>query len=213
MSRTRVKICGITNSEDARAAVALGACALGFVFHPGSPRQVAAELAAELLGQVPAAVTRVGLFVDAERQETQSLVDALPLDLLQFHGDEDAAYCESFGLPYMKAVRGTSTEAIAAGAERHPQAAVILVDSSSSDKAGAFGGSGKTFDWGILPSIKQKLVLAGGLNPGNVADAIRQASPYAVDVSTGVEADGDKRKKDHAKLRDFFESVQAGDEA
>lgn len=187
-------------------AVALGAYALGLNFYPGSPRCVTQQQAEELLQAVPGSVLKVGLFVDAQPSQVRSLLAALPLDLLQFHGKEAPDYCASFQLPYIKAVPGRRAESIAAEASRHPSAASILVDTAAQ---GAFGGTGKCFDWRILPPLQQKLMLAGGLNPSNVAAAIHQAAPFAVDVCSGVEAS--KGVKDHDKMQAFFAAVEAAD--
>ena len=206
LGRTRVKVCGITRAEDALAAVRLGADALGFNFWPGSARALAAEAAAAIVAGLPAFVAKVGLFVDAAPDEVRQRCGALPLDLLQFHGDEAPSYCGAFGKPFIKAIRGGSREAIAATAARYPQAAALLVDGFDDE---GFGGRGKAFDWTQLPELPRPLVLAGGLHAGNVADAIRQTRPYAVDVASGVEAA--KGQKDPARLRDFFAAVRAGD--
>ncbi len=184
MTRVRIKICGITRSEDLRAAVAAGADALGFVFAPRSPRRLSAAAAAALAQQVPAFVTRVGLFMDQPAEEVQRILTEVPLELLQFHGQETGEYCRGFGRPYIKAV------AMAAGAdlgliqEEFADAAALLLDSH---QAGEVGGSGRSFDWSKIPPLRLPLVLAGGLTPENVAAAVRQVEPWAVDVASGVE--------------------------
>ena len=186
--RTRVKICGITRSEDIDIAVAAGVDALGFVFYPPSPRAVSIEQAAKLCAKIPAFVIRVGLFVDAAPDEVNAVLASVPLSLLQFHGSESASYCESFARPYLKAVKiAAHTEAdwVAEQIQLHPNAAGILLDT---DVSGVAGGSGQSFDWSVIPaSSAGKIVLAGGLSEANVAAAIETVRPYAVDVSSGVE--------------------------
>ena len=206
MGRTRVKICGVTRREDAAAAVRLGADALGFNFWRGSSRALETTQAAAVMRTLPPFATKVGLFVDAPPQYVQVVCKALPLDLLQFHGDETPGYCKSFGKPYIKALRGESAEALARDAASYGEAMAILVDGFEGER---FGGTGKTFDWSVLPPLPKPLVLAGGLTPGNVAAAIKQAAPYAVDVSTGVEAS--PGQKDPALMQAFIAAVQAGD--
>lgn len=182
MSRTRVKICGLTRAGDVQAAVAAGADALGFVFAP-SPRQVTVEQAAALTATVPGRIMRVGLFMDAPAIEVERVTGAVTLDLLQFHGSEDDAFCARFGLPFIKAVSMQGGDP-GAEAARFPTAAGILLDSH---EPGGAGGTGVAFDWRREVHITAPLWLAGGLNPGNVAAAVRRLRPYAVDVSSGVE--------------------------
>ena len=205
---TRIKICGITRPEDAACCVAHGADALGFVFYPSSPRYVAPTAAARLVGSVPPFVTRVGLFVNAPAAEVRAVLDAVPLDLLQFHGDEDAAYCASFGLPYLKAARVRPGLDLLEYAARFPSARAILCDAF----VDGYGGGGKTFDWSLVPQgLSLPMVLSGGLSPDNVAEAIRALRPAAVDVSSGVELG--KGVKDHAKIAAFIAEVRAADES
>ena len=184
MNGVRVKICGITRSVDIQAAVRAGVDALGFVFAPRSKRVLEPSLAAELVAQVPAFISRVGLFMDQDSDAVASVLDRVPLNLLQFHGTEDAAYCRQFGLPYIKAVSMVSEQAVQQALDEYPDAAALLLDSHA---PGGVGGSGAVFDWAMIPAASMPLVLAGGLRPGNVRQAVAQVKPWAVDVSCGVE--------------------------
>ncbi|RMH84838.1 phosphoribosylanthranilate isomerase [Pseudomonas sp. AOB-7] len=204
MSVVRSKICGITRIEDALAAVAAGADAIGLVFYAKSPRAVSIEQAAAILQALPPFVTSVGLFVDMPRAELQALLQRLPLDLLQFHGDESPADCEGHGRPYIKALRVRPGEDVAAAMAPYAGARGILLDTFVE---GVPGGTGATFDWSLIPRQAAKpIILAGGLEAGNVAAAIRQVRPYAVDVSGGVEAS--KGIKDAGKIRAFVQAVR-----
>jgi len=184
MNGVRVKICGITRSVDIQAAVQAGVDALGFVFAPRSKRLLEPSLAAELVAQVPAFISRVGLFMDQDSGAVVSVLDRVPLNLLQFHGNEDATYCRQFGLPYIKAVSMVSDQAVQQALDEYPDAAALLLDSHA---PGGVGGSGAVFDWALIPAASMPLVLAGGLRPGNVRQAVVQVKPWAVDVSSGVE--------------------------
>lgn len=204
MSIVRSKICGITRTEDALAAVAAGADAIGLVFYAKSPRAVSVEQAAAILQTLPPFVTSVGLFVDMPRAELQALLQRLPLDLLQFHGDESPADCEGYGRPYIKALRVRPGEDVAAAMAPYAGARGILLDTFVE---GVPGGTGATFDWSLVPrQAARPIILAGGLEAGNVAAAIRQVRPYAVDVSGGVEAS--KGIKDAGKIRAFVQAVR-----
>jgi phosphoribosylanthranilate isomerase len=184
VSQVKVKICGIMRPQDAQAAVAAGADALGFVFAPLSRRKLAADEAVALVAGVPAFVSRVGLFMDQAAAEVGQVLEEVPLNLLQFHGSEDAGFCRQFGLPYIKAVP-MGSDGSAERAERDfPDAAALLLDSHP---VGQAGGTGQTFDWSAIPRLSLPLVLAGGLTPENVRRAVRQVRPWAVDVSSGVE--------------------------
>lgn len=200
----RSKICGITRIEDALAAVEVGADAIGLVFYGKSPRAVSIEQAAAILQALPPFVTSVGLFVDMPRDELQQLLQRLPLDLLQFHGDESPADCEGHGRPYIKALRVRPGEDVAAAMAPYAGARGILLDTFVE---GVPGGTGASFDWSLVPENAAKpIILAGGLDAGNVATAIRQVRPYAVDVSGGVEAS--KGIKDAGKIRAFVRAVR-----
>ena len=200
----RSKICGITRIEDALAAVEAGADAIGLVFYGKSPRAVSIEQAAAILQALPPFVTSVGLFVDMPRDELQQLLQRLPLDLLQFHGDESPADCEGHGRPYIKALRVRPGEDVAAAMAPYAGARGILLDTFVE---GVPGGTGASFDWSLVPENAAKpIILAGGLDAGNVATAIRQVRPYAVDVSGGGEAS--KGIKDAGKIRAFVRAVR-----
>lgn len=202
--RTRVKICGITREDDALAAARLGADALGFVFYAASPRNVDAQRAAEIAAIVPPFVTRVGLFVDAEAGFVKTVIAAVHLDLLQFHGEETSAYCAQFGVPYIKAVRMKPGLDLLQYTVSHRAAAGLLLDSYV---AGVAGGSGTTFDWQRVPrNLDLPLILSGGLDPDNVAAAIQAVKPWAVDVSSGVESA--KGIKNAEKMARFFQGVR-----
>jgi phosphoribosylanthranilate isomerase len=199
----RSKICGITRVEDALAAVAAGADAIGLVFYAKSPRAVSPEQAAAIVQALPPFVTSVGLFVNMPRDQLQALLRQVPLDLLQFHGDESPADCEEYGRPYIKALRVRPDEDLAATIANYSGARGILLDTFVE---GVPGGTGATFDWSLVPSdIAKPIILAGGLEASNVAAAIRQVRPYAVDVSGGVEAS--KGIKDANKIRVFVQAV------
>jgi len=202
----RSKICGITRIEDALLAAEAGADAIGLVFYARSPRAVDVQQARAIIAALPPFVTTVGLFVNASRGELNEVLEALPLDLLQFHGDETAADCAGYHRPYIKALRVRSGEDIKARCAEFPQAAGILLDTFV---PGVPGGTGETFDWSLVPEDPGcPIILAGGLSAENVAAAIRQVRPWAVDVSGGVEAS--KGVKDAAKVRAFVAAVRAG---
>lgn len=209
LTHTRVKICGITRPEDAQTAVAFGADALGIVFYGKSPRSVTVSQAQEIASVVPPFVTLVALFVDEPAQQISRILELLPVGLLQFHGDEPADFCRQFCRPWIKALRVQPQLDIAASCEDYGDASGILLDAFQD---GVPGGTGNTFDWNLagrpLP-LPLPLVLAGGLNPENVASAIAQLRPSAVDVSGGVEtAPG---IKDPDKIRRFITAVRAAD--
>lgn len=200
----RIKICGITRIEDALAAAAAGADAIGLVFYAPSPRAVLPAQAATILAALPPFITTVGLFVDADAAYVREVLRQVPLDLLQFHGDEDAAYCEQFERPYLKAVRVRADQDLATVAAAWPSASGILLDSY---KPGVPGGTGEVFDWALVPAERRwNLVLAGGLSADNVAQAITEVQPWAVDVSGGVEAA--KGIKDIEKINAFVQEVK-----
>ena len=192
MNGTRVKICGVTRLQDLQAAVAAGADALGFVFTPRSRRFLEPAAAAALVAEVPAFVSRVGLFMDQGCEEVARVLERVPLSLLQFHGREDAAFCRQFGLPYMKAFgmaaagapHGKMAEEMTRAERDYADAAALLLDSHG---AGEPGGTGRPFDWAAVPRLSRPLVLACGLTPDNVRAAVRAVRPWAVDVSSGVE--------------------------
>lgn len=201
----RVKICGITRIEDALAAVAAGADAIGFVFHPDSPRAVTPLQAAQIVAALPPFVSTVGLFVDAVEQRIRDTLTQVPLDLLQFHGDETQAQCLIYGRPWIKALRVQPGQDVAALMTAWPCAAGILLDAYHPMQ---HGGTGLQFDWSLVPQQSAvPIILAGGLTPANVAEAIRRTRPYAVDVSGGVEAS--KGVKDADKIEAFMAGVRS----
>ena len=206
--RTRVKICGLTREQDVRSAVALGADAIGLVFHGPSPRAVSLELAAALAAQVPAFVTVVGLFVDAEPEAVRRVLRQVRLGALQFHGNEPPDYCGVFDRPWIKAVAMRDGIDPLEQARRYAGATSLLLDTFDAQVA---GGTGKRFDWDrVPPELAPHIVLAGGLDAGNVADAVMRVRPHAVDVSGGVEAS--KGIKDRNKIAEFMQGVRNGDQ-
>ena len=206
--RTRVKICGITRCEDAQLAVDAGADAIGLVFYEKSPRFVSNERAAEICNQIPAFVSRVALFKDAEQAVVESVLAQVDIDLLQFHGSETPAYCEQFNRPYIKAigVKGIEHDAgfLMSSAETFQSAKALLLDGHAPGEA---GGTGVSFDWAAISKIDKPVVLAGGLTVENVHQAINLMHPYAVDVSSGVESSPGIKDKD--KVAAFMEQVNA----
>lgn len=216
--RTRIKICGLTRPADGAAAAAAGADAIGLVFLSGTPRVVTLDLARAIAHTLPPFVTVVGLFVDPSPDAVWAALAAVPLDLLQFHGDEAPALCRLFGRPYLKAIPVSDTAQKAdllEYAARYGDAAGLLFDAPPS--GGLPGGTGKTFDWDALPVLPgRSIVLSGGLDAGNVGAALRRVRPWAVDVSSGVEvlgADGRPVKglKDPARIAEFIEEVRHAD--
>lgn len=204
---TRIKICGITRLDDALEAARLGADAIGLIFFAGSARHVDAQRAGDIVSALPPFVTSVGLFVDPSRAEVLSVLKRVPLDLLQFHGGEPAEFCASFGRPYIKAIAAAPGVDLLQSAATYPAARGVLVDAFV---PGAHGGTGVTADWSAIPrQMPLPVVLAGGLHPGNVAEAIRAVRPWAVDVSSGVEST--KGVKDHDKLAAFVRGVRNAD--
>jgi phosphoribosylanthranilate isomerase len=203
MSAVRSKICGITCIEDALAAVEAGADAIGFVFYPKSPRAVTAQQAKAIIAALPPFISTVGLFVNASTCELNETLDAVPLDLLQFHGDETPEQCEGYHRPFIKALRVKAGDDIAAACKQYSKASGILLDTYVE---GVPGGTGETFDWALIPKgLSKPIILAGGLTSANVSQAIAQVQPYAVDVSGGVEKS--KGIKDHDKIRAFMSAV------
>jgi len=207
-TRTRIKFCGMTRAEDALAAVALGVDALGFILVPGSPRRVGLDAAAAIRRKLPPLVSVVALLRNPGSGEVRETIKALRPELLQFHGEETPQFCATFGLPYLKAVamRGLQRP-LADIARDYAGAAALLLDGHA---PGELGGQGKAFDWaGITAGLDKPLILAGGLNPHNVATAIRVAHPYAVDVSSGIESK--PGIKDSGKMAAFVQQVRNAD--
>ena len=184
--RTRVKICGITRPEDGYEAARLGVDAIGLVFYPKSPRHVTIEQAKSICQALPGFVTFVSLFLDADADMVKHVIDDIPIDLIQFHGNETAEFCESFKRPYIKALGMSGNNQLQQQAQQYAKAKALLLDSHAVGKA---GGTGETFDWKSVPTEQtQAIILAGGLTPDNVAQAIQQVRPFGVDLSSGVEA-------------------------
>ena len=201
--RTRVKVCGLTTPEDALDVAEAGADALGLVFYAPSPRAVDLARAQAIRAVVPPFVTVVGLFVNALPDEVERICRGVALDCLQFHGDETPAECARFGLPFIKAARIRQGFDLVQFASDYDKAQGILVDAYV---PGTPGGTGKTFDWAMLPvNLPCPVVLSGGLTLSNVAGAIRQVSPWAVDVSSGVERE--PGRKDRMRVRRFLMAV------
>jgi len=203
--QTRIKFCGMTSQQDVQNAIALGVDALGFVFVQKSLRNLSIEQAKILLRNIPPFAVKVGLFMDAEASEVQNVMAQLHLDLLQFHGEESEEFCKQFVWPYLKAVPMGSTVSATDFCANFPSATGFVLDSHS---LGQMGGSGEAFDWSKIPqNLDKPMILAGGLEPNNVAEAIRVARPYAVDVSSGIEAS--KGIKDFVKMEHFIKEVRS----
>ncbi|MFT5716383.1 MAG: phosphoribosylanthranilate isomerase [Oleiphilaceae bacterium] len=206
MLRVRTKICGITRVEDAICAVNSGADAIGLVFYTPSPRNVSVEQAQKICAVLPPFVTVVALFVDEQREVIEQICQALPINLLQFHGKESEKDCLGFSIPYIKAIRVRFDSDVSKAELAYKSAQAILVDAY---KKGVVGGTGELFDWSLLPlEHKKPLILAGGLTPDNIRKAIQTVQPYAVDVSGGVEFK--KSIKDHEKICQFIKEVSRG---
>lgn len=204
MSHTRIKICGITRPDDARVAADCGADAIGLVFYDPSPRAVDIARAREICNALPPLISVVGLFVNPLPELVRAVLADVPLAWLQFHGDEDEAFCGQFDRPYYKAIRVRDSETVARAYSDFANAAGLLVDAYDPER---YGGTGQTFNWAWLPAERPlPLMLAGGLTPANVADAVRQIRPWAVDVSGGVESA--RGIKDPEKIRQFVEGVR-----
>jgi phosphoribosylanthranilate isomerase len=201
--RTRVKICGFTRVQDAIAAARLGVDAIGLVFYAPSPRHVPVEIAREIVSSLPAFTSVAGLFVDAAAEQVYEVLSQVPLDLLQFHGNETADYCGQFGRAYIKSVPMRYDTDLDAIALEYADAAGLLLDV---DNPAAKGGTGVAFDWALVPrNCRLPLIVAGGLCPANVGVALRQAKPYAVDVSSGVESA--KGIKEQQRMAAFLDEV------
>ena len=204
--RTRIKICGLTREADLDAAVSAGADAVGFVFFDKSPRHVTIERAAELARRLPPFVTPVGLFVNASPALIERAAQAIPQLVLQFHGDETPGECHAAGRPYLRAALMAPGLDLLDFATQYPDAQAILLDAHVE----GYGGGGKVFDWSLIPrNVPRPVVLSGGLHAGNVIEGILRVRPWAVDVSSGVEAA--KGIKDAAAIRRFCEAVREAD--
>jgi len=203
--RTRVKICGITRSQDAEFAAEMGVDAIGLVFFEASPRAVTIAQAKKIVAILPPFVSVVALFVDAAASTVNDCLAALPIDMLQFHGDESQEYCAQFSRPYLKAIRMREGIDLVAQSEIYNDACALLLDSY---QPGVQGGTGQTFDWSMIKKINKPIILAGGLTAENVGGAIKRVHPFAVDVSGGVEED--KGIKAHEKINAFMQEVENG---
>jgi phosphoribosylanthranilate isomerase len=205
--RTRVKICGFTRVEDAVCAARLGVDAIGLVFYPPSPRNVGVEQAVKIVNALPAFVSVVALFVDEQESQIRKILQRVPIDCLQFHGDESAEACRLYNKRYMKAVRVQHTIDISDLASQYHDAAGLLLDAYH---PGAKGGTGSRFDWELVPEqCVLPIILAGGLDENNARQAVQAVRPYALDVSSGVEAE--KGVKDALKMAAFIREVNEGD--
>ncbi len=205
--RTRVKICGLTRIQDVEAAVASGADAIGLVFYPPSPRAVTIDQAARLCKVLRPFVSAVGLFVDARPDEIESVLAQVPLDLLQFHGDESPEFCSRFNRRWIKAIRMRPGIDLEAERARFAGAEGLLLDAYHPARP---GGTGQRFDWDLIPpQLAPEIILAGGLDPTNIAEAIARVRPYGIDVSGGVELA--KGIKDHQLIASFMQGVREGD--
>ena len=213
--RTRIKLCGLSKPADVSCAIDLGADAIGLVFYPPSPRSVSVAQAVELVHQVPPFVSVVGLFVNPTPDWMREVVSNVGLSLLQFHGDETPAQCESLasvaGLPWLRALRiaaDTLPADLVKSASNYSAASGLLFDTHVE----GYGGGGKVFDWSLIPAeLARRAVLSGGLSAQNVSDAIHRVRPYAVDVSSGIEVPGARGVKDHARMAAFVRAVRAAD--
>ena len=207
MLRTRVKICGITRADDALEVVKLGADAIGLVFYANSPRNVTITQAIDITKKIPAFVTIVGLFVNAKADFVKEVIAKVGLNLLQFHGDETPEECVQYSMPYIKAIRVKPDTNLVQYAQDFAEAKGLLLDAYTE---GVFGGTGHQFDWNLIPkTLTKPIILAGGLNADNVLAAIKQAKPFAVDVSGGVEFA--KGIKDAQKIEAFMQQVKIAD--
>ena len=201
----KIKICGFTNAQNANQAAMLGIDAIGLVFYDQSPRNVGVETALQIVNALPPFINRVGLFVNADSSFIDEVLCEVPLDTLQFHGDESVVECTQYAMPFIKALRVNQETNITQMADDYHQASGLLLDAFNKD---TYGGTGESFDWSLAKvDIDLPIILAGGLNPNTVADAVSQVNPYAVDVSSGVESE--PGIKDIDKIRKFIQRANA----
>jgi len=201
--RTKIKICGITNLRNASEAARLGVDALGFVFFNKSPRYIEPQKAREIIDLLPSFVLRVGLFVNATKEEVVLAINESRVNMLQFHGDEDEIFCNQFNLPYIKAISFKDGINLLEYCQLFESSSAILIDTHSQEMR---GGTGKTFNWSLIPKkLPLPLIIAGGLDSKNVSSLINSINPYGVDVSGGVESD--KGIKDHNMMKNFVLGV------
>ncbi|MBR3424490.1 MAG: phosphoribosylanthranilate isomerase [Neisseriaceae bacterium] len=204
MAYIRTKICGITNIEDALCAAENGADAIGLVFFANSPRCVSLETAQKIVAKLPPFVSVVGLFVNQNINEIQHIINSVPVDYLQFHGDEDETFCQQFNRPYIKAVRVQNSNDIQAALNAYQTARALLFDAYHPQE---YGGTGNSFDWDMLPeNINRPWILAGGLTLDNVQSAIKQSNAQAIDLSSGVEIR--KGIKDYSKIKALMQKIR-----
>lgn len=207
VTRIRIKMCGMTCTTDIAHAISLGVDAIGLIFYEKSPRFITIEQAELILQNIPAFVDVVAVFVNSSAEYVTKVVTELPIQLLQFHGNESPEFCAQFNRPYIKTIPATSAKDITQQAESHNKAAAVLLDTPSAQQ----GGSGIAFDWQVIPRhLSKPLVLAGGLNAENVVSAISSCSPYAVDVCSGIELSAGI--KDHSKMNLFVNALWRKDE-
>jgi phosphoribosylanthranilate isomerase len=197
----KIKICGLTNPQNAREVALLGIDAIGLVFYPKSPRFVDNKTADDIILNLPPFVNAVGLFVNEDYSKIDDVLASVTIDTLQFHGSEGRMECEQYGMPYIKSVAVDENTNLEQLADEYYNANALLLDTPSSE----FGGTGKSFDWSLIDTIEKPIILAGGLRPANIAVAIQQVNPYAVDVSSGVESA--KGIKDVEKVRQFLSQI------
>lgn len=201
--RTRIKICGMTNQRDIEEAAALGVDAIGLIFYPKSKRFISVQQAKLALSCAPSLVNIVAVMVNPAVLDVLQIIDELPIDTLQFHGDESAEFCRQFNKPYIKALSATTQQSLLVAMNKYEDATAILVDAPSLTEK---GGTGQSFNWRIVPSVRDKpLILAGGLTPANICKAITTVKPYAVDVCSGVEQSNGV--KDRIKMMEFVNAV------
>lgn len=204
MPRLRIKICGITNASDAKQAVCFGADALGFIRYPHSPRFIEPDAVAQIIKILPPLVSTLAVFVDAKAADIVATLEVAPVSALQFHGQESEAECLCWGKPYVKTVKVTSADDVLRAVSAYPSASALLLDNVQVDKP---GGTGEVFDWQQIPNTSKPLILAGGLNSTNIADAVSRVRPFGVDVCSGVEAA--PGIKDATLMQAFIERAQA----
>ena len=208
LSQLWIKICGVTRNRDALLAAELGADAIGLVFYANSPRALVATQVASVVANVPGSVSVIGLFVNPTREEVEVVLSTGLVDVLQFHGEEDEEFCNSFDRPYLKAFQVKDLQSLDSTLSEYRTATYILLDSYSVEK---MGGTGQKFDWSIggniVQNLDQKVVVAGGLKPENIKDAVIKMNPFGVDVSSGVESS--PGLKDAEKLRKFIEGARS----
>ena len=208
MARTKIKICGVRSVEDAKLACMSGIDAIGLNFYSKSKRGLTVSEGSAIEVSLPPSVSKVGVFVNPSQSFVNKALEAISFDFLQFHGSESGSFCESFSLPYIKAIPAQNSQQILQDLADYSSASAILLDT----KVGArFGGTGEPFDWKIVPETKLPLIVAGGLNPQNVFEAVSLMRPFAVDVSSGVEKAS--IQKDFQMMREFVEQVRLADEA